>query len=186
MPSGRCSRRSGAASAPTRPIIAVKMSVPVAPLRTLRAADELLQDRDADERAEREADARTPRRGCRARRPPAPVTIAAATGQVNCWTRFEIVDLRHASSGAMPVSSSSDQPDRQHPLVEERRPDGQPLAAHRFAQRREHRREQDEERREQQDPVVREERRFARDPRVELVARLQQRQPVDHQAEAER
>ena len=48
-----------------------------------------------------------------------------------------------------------------------------------------HRREQDEERREQQDPVVREERGLTRHPRVELVARPQQRQPVDHQPEAE-
>jgi hypothetical protein len=70
-------------------------------------------------------------------------------------------------------------PDRRHPLVEERRPDGEALAGHRFAQRREHRREEDEERREQQDPVVDEEGRLARRPRVQFVPRPKQRQPID-------
>ena len=78
------------------------------------------------------------------------------------------------------------QADGRHPLVEERRPDRQPLAGDRLAQRREHRRKQHEERAEQQDPVVRQERRFPRQPRVQLVARPQQRQPIDHPAEAER
>src|SRR5262249_46908716 len=78
-----------------------------------------------------------------------------------------------------------DETDRDEPLVEERPGDGETLAGDRFAQRREHRAEQDEQRGEQQNPVVDEERRFARQPRVELVARLQERQPVDDQAEAE-
>src|SRR4029453_358097 len=38
------------------------------------------------------------------------VMTAEVTGQVNCFTRFEAVDLRHASSGPMPVSSRRTSP----------------------------------------------------------------------------
>ena len=40
----------------------------------------------------------------------APTAMPATTGQTNCVTRCEIVDLRQASSGAMPVSTSSTRP----------------------------------------------------------------------------
>src|SRR5215210_7743230 len=39
-----------------------------------------------------------------------PVVIAAVDGQRNCWARLETVDLRHARSGPMPVSSRSARP----------------------------------------------------------------------------
>ncbi len=86
----------------------------------------------------------------------------------------------------MPVSSSRIRPIGSIHLLKNGGPTVSRSSRERFAQRREHRREQHEERREQQDPVVGEERRLARDPRIELVARAQQRQPVDHQPEAER
>ena len=115
----------------------------------------------------------------------APVTIAAATGQVSECIRFDTVDFRHASSGDVLVSTSSASPIGLHPLVEIGWAHRQPIAADGFADRREHRREQHEERREQQDPVVRQERRLARHPRIQLVAGLQQRQAINHQPEAE-
>ena len=86
----------------------------------------------------------------------------------------------------MPVSSSSTRPIGVIHLLKNGGRHREALAGDRLAERREHRREQDEERREQQDPVVDQERRFARQPRIELVARPQQRQAVDHPAEAER
>ena len=95
------------------------------------------------------------------------------------------VVLRHASSGATPVNSSRMSPIGAIHLLKNGGPTVRRCAGHRFAQRREHRREEDEERREQQDPVVDEERRLARRPRVQLVPRPQQRQPIDDEAEAD-
>src|SRR5688572_29838774 len=40
----------------------------------------------------------------------APDTIAAATGHVSECIRFDTVDLRHASSGDVPISTSSASP----------------------------------------------------------------------------
>ena len=53
------------------------------------------------------------------------------------------VDFRQASSGRR-RSAQQRQTDRHHPLVEERRSDGEALAVDRLGDRREHRREQDE------------------------------------------
>ena len=140
-----------------------------------RPADELLSDRAHDERTERKTDARHPDaeperiertgRRQRARRRPQELVAQIRNG------RFAPRQQRSDAG-----QQQQDQPDRDHPLVEEGRADRDPLSRDRLAQRRKHRREQDKERREQQDPVVDEERRFARHPRFKLVAGPQQRQ----------
>ena len=117
---------------------------------------------------------------------PMPTRRPQATGNRNWFFRLASVDLRQARSGPDAGQEQQDQPDRRHPFIEERRPDRQPLAGDRFAQRREHRGEEDEERAEEQDPVVDEKRRLARHPRVQLVPRAEQREPPDHQPEADR
>ena len=148
------------------------MSVPVAPWRTLRAAQELLRDRADHERAEREAEPERPDAHAERQRAPPPVDDAADDRpQELIDAGSTIVDLRHASSGPMPVSSSSISPIGTIHLLKNGGPTVRRSPRDRLAQRREHRREQDEERREQQDPVVDQERRFARHPRIELVAR---------------
>ena len=117
-------------TARTRPTSAVKRSVPVAPLPHARAAHELLQRSSSATNAHSAKHRPDAQNGTPSATSAPPVDDADArpatgTGRAGSTS----VDLRHASSGPTPVSNSSDQADRQHPLVEERRPDRQPLAA---------------------------------------------------------
>ena len=149
-----------------------------------RAAHELLADRHGHERAEREADAAGPLAHAERReRRPGDERRHGRPQELMDHVRDRRLAPREQRTDA--GQQQQHQADRQHPLVEERRADGQALPVHRLAQRREHRREQDEERGEEQDPVVGEERRLARHPGIELVARAQQRQPVDDEPEAD-
>ena len=148
------------------------------------APDELLPDRAGHESAERKADAGNPHpeaerdehRGDDERERHRPEELLAQVRQ----RRLPPGEKRPDAG-----QQQQRQPDRDHPLVEEGRSHRDPLACHRLAERREHRREQDEEGREQEDPVVHEERRLARRPRLEVVTRPEQRQAVDDQAEGD-
>src|SRR5262249_60163119 len=105
---------------------------------------------------------------------------AASDHPKQCWPRELLLNVRErglppSEERSYPGEEQQDEANRRHPFVEERRGNREARARNGFAQRREHRAEQDEERGEQQNPVVNHEGRFAREPRIELVARLQYR-----------
>ena len=77
------------------------------------------------------------------------------------------IDERRLAPGQQRADAGENehrQSDWDHPLVEERRPDGDALARHSLAERREHRGKQHEAGAEEQNPVVEQERGFTRQP----------------------
>ena len=98
-----------------------------------RAAIELLRDRRGDERAQREADHRGPATSAHARvaeadaRPPSAIAHRRR-GSAN-WSQVSTRCLAPGDERPDAGEEQQDQADRRHRLVEERRPDGDAVAA---------------------------------------------------------